>query len=86
MIYKIDDKFYIKVQGYYKEVSVKTDGDNLDISLIPDSETIEVYGFEKVVVPFDTTINKEELIQILDTPKKFGSRNKEEHSRYRSRD
>lgn len=31
MLYKINDKYYIKVQGYYKQVKVTKDGNNLDI-------------------------------------------------------
>lgn len=31
MLYKINNKYYIKVQGYYKEVDVSIKGDNLEI-------------------------------------------------------
>ena len=85
MLYQIGKKFYIKVQGYYKEVDVKVDGDNLDVAPVPNGDEIEIYGFEEVVKPFDMMINKDEVIQSLNATSKFGSRNKEENSKYKSR-
>lgn len=85
MLYQIGKKFYIKVQGYYKEVDVKVDGDNLDVAPVKNGDEIEVYGFEEVVKPFDMMIDKDEVIQSLNATPKFGSRNKEENSKYKSR-
>lgn len=85
MLYKIGKKFYIKVQGYYKEVDVKVDGDNLDVAPVINGDEIEVYGFEEVVKPFDMMIDKDEVIQSLNATTKFGSRVKEENSKYKSR-
>ena len=58
MLYQIGKKFYIKVQGYYKEVDVKVEGDNLDVAPVKNGDEIEIYGFEEVVKPFDMMINK----------------------------
>jgi len=85
MLYKIDDKFYIKVQGYYKEVDVKVDGDNLDINLVPNGDEIEVYGFEKVVIPYDMMIDKDEVIKSLNSSTKFTSKHEEKKLKYNSR-
>ena len=78
MLYKIGKKFYIKVQGYYKEVDVKVDGDNLDVAPVINGDEIEVYGF-------DMMTDKDEVIQSLNATTKFGSRAKEENSKYKSR-
>lgn len=40
MIYDIDGKYYIKVQGYYKEVELRLIGGNFDIK--PKNNKIEV--------------------------------------------
>lgn len=85
MLYKIGKKFYIKVQGYYKEVDVKVDGDNLEVAPVINGDEIEVYGFEEVVKPFDMMTDKDEVIQSLNSTTKFGSRAKEENSKYKSR-
>jgi hypothetical protein len=85
MLYKIGNKFYIKVQGYYKEVDVKVNGNNLDIAPIENGDTIEVYGFEEVVIPFDMMIDKDEVINELKKASEFGSKKKEENSKYKSR-
>lgn len=85
MLYQIGKKFYIKVQGYYKEVDVKVDGDNLDVAPVINGDEIEVYGFQEVVKPFDMKIDKDEVIQSIKSVPKFGIRNKEENSKYKSR-
>lgn len=85
MLYQIGKKFYIKVQGYYKEVDIKVDGDNLDVAPVKNGDEIEVYGFEEVVKPFDMMTDKDEVIQSLNSTTKFGSRAKEENSKYNSR-
>lgn len=64
MIYQIGDKFYLKVQGYYKEVDIKVNGSDLDITLNGNKiETTRVSD----VKSFDMKINKDNLIQILNT-------------------
>jgi hypothetical protein len=85
MLYKIDDKFYVKVQGYYKEVDVKVDGDNLDVNLVPNGDQIEVYGFEKVVIPYDMMIDKDEVIKSLNSSTKFINKREEKKLKYNSR-
>lgn len=85
MLYQIGKKFYIKVQGYYKEVNVKVNGDNLDVAPVKNGDEIEVYGFEEVVKPFDMMTDKDEVIQSLQSAPKFGGRTKEENSKYKSR-
>lgn len=85
MLYKINNKFYIKVQGYYKEVDAKVDGDNLDINLVPNGDEIEIYGFEEVVIPFDMMIDKDEVIKSLNSSTKFTSKHEEKKLKYNSR-
>ena len=85
MLYKINNKFYIKAQGYYKEVDVKVDGDNLDINLVPNGDEIEIYGFEEVVIPFDMMIDKDEVIKSLNSSTKFTSKHEEKKLKYNSR-
>lgn len=47
MIYKIEDKFYVKVQGYYVEVDISFKDDNLDITP-KGNKRIEVNDVDKV--------------------------------------
>lgn len=64
MIYKIDNKFYIKVQGYYKGVDVKFNGDNLDLT--PNGDELEVYNVQEKVTPIDVaTTGKDEIEKLL---------------------
>lgn len=85
MLYKIGNKFYIKVQGYYKEVDIKVDGDNLDITPVQDSDEIEIYGFEEVVIPFDMMTDKDEVIKSLNSSTKFTSKREDKKLKYNSR-
>ena len=85
MLYKIDGKFYIKVQGYYREVNVKVDGDNLDVTPMPDGDEIEIYGFEEVVIPFDMLPDKDEVIKSLNSSTKLTSKHEEKKLKYSSR-
>jgi len=64
MIYKIDNKFYIKVQGYYKGVDVKFNGDDLDLT--PNGDELEVYNVQEKVTPIDVaTTGKDEIEKLL---------------------
>lgn len=83
MLYKIGNKFYIKVQGYYKGVDVKINGD--DLELTPNGDEIEIYGFEEVVIPFDMMIDKDEVIKSLNSSTKFTSKHEEKKLKYNSR-
>ena len=85
MLYKINGKFYIKVQGYYREVDVKVDGDNLDVTPMPNGDEIEIYGFEEVVIPFDMMTNKDEVIKSLDSSTKLTNKHEEKKLKYSSR-
>jgi len=67
MIYKIDNKFYIKVQGYYKEVDLKIDGDNLDIT--PNGNEIEITNVTNVKV-YDMRYNKKDIINEISNKNK----------------
>ena len=49
MIYKIDGKYYVRVQGYYKEVQVTKKVNGLEFKPIADSK-IEVGKAKKVEV------------------------------------
>ena len=46
MIYKINDKYYVKVQGYYKEVSINKSAKGLEIKPVQNSK-IEVSTVKK---------------------------------------
>lgn len=83
MLYKIGNNFYIKVQGYYKGVDVKINGD--DLELTPNGDEIEIYGFEEVVIPFDMMIDKDEVIKSLNSSTKFTSKHEEKKLKYNSR-
>lgn len=48
MIYDINGKYYIKVQGYYKEVELKLSGSNFDIK--PKKNKIEITGVKNAKV------------------------------------
>ena len=63
MLYKIDNKFYIKVQGYYKEVDIKVNGDNLDIT--PNGNEIEVSNV-KHFETYDMRMNKADVIKQIE--------------------
>ena len=64
MIYKIDNKFYIKVQGYYKGVDIKFNGDDLDLK--PNGDDLEVYNVQEKVTPIDVaTTGKDEIKALL---------------------
>lgn len=66
MLYKIDNKYYIKVQGYYKQVDVKVNGNNLDIT--PNGNEIEILN-AKNVEALDTRINKDRIIAEINASK-----------------
>ena len=83
MLYRIDGKFYIKVQGYYIEVNVNLEGDNLDVTPKSNGEKIEIYGFQKVVEPIDMMTDKDKIIESLKSTR-IDNR-KEEKSRFKSR-
>lgn len=85
MLYKIDGKFYIKVQGYYREVNVKVDGDNLDVTPMPNGDEIEIYGFEEAVKPIDMITDKDEVIKSLNSSTKLTNKHEEKKLKYSSR-
>ena len=66
MIYKIDNKYYIKVQGYYKEVDISIKGNNLDIK--PNGNEIEASNTLKVET-FDMRMDTQKLIKELSANK-----------------
>ncbi len=49
MIYDINGKYYVKVQGYYKEVTVNHTGKGLEFKPVKDSK-IEILKAKKVNV------------------------------------
>ena len=85
MLYKINGKFYIKVQGYYREVNVKVDGDNLDVTPMPNGDEIEIYGFEEAVKPIDMITDKDEVIKSLNSSTKLTNTHEEKKLKYSSR-
>lgn len=51
MLYRINSKYYVKVGGYYREVSVNSQNGNLDIKPIKDRNAkIEVTRVKNVVI------------------------------------
>ena len=38
MVYKINNKYYLKIQGYYKEINVIPKGDDFEIKVKPNSK------------------------------------------------
>ena len=85
MLYQIRNKFYIKVQGYYREVNVKVDGDNLDVTPMPNGDEIEIYGFEEAVKPIDMITDKDEVIKSLNSSTKLTNKHEEKKLKYSSR-
>lgn len=67
MLYRIGNKFYVKVGGYYKEVDIKVDGSNLNIT--PNGNEIEINDNLKVT-SYDMRVKKDEVIKLLDKPKR----------------
>lgn len=68
MLYKIDDKYYIKVQGYYKEVTVSGRGNNLDIKPksgskieVAKAKNVKVVDTEKENFNKSSKLNKEHI-------------------------
>ena len=59
MLYKIDNKFYIQVQGYYLEVDIIIDGDNFDVK--PNGNKLEVNDVSEYEV-YDVRIRKDDII------------------------
>lgn len=69
MLYEIDNKFYIKVQGYYKGVDVTVNGNDLEIT--PNGEELEVYNVQEFVIPIDMATGKQEVIDKLEKKDEF---------------
>ena len=71
MVYKIDNRYYIKVQGYYKEVEIIPQGNSFDILPINGSK-IEVTGVtnaELVKLESENFEKKEEVEEIVEERK-----------------
>lgn len=67
MIFRIGEKFYIKVQGYYKEVDISIEGNNLAIK--PNGNEIEVSNV-KNVQSYNTQYEVEDIKKYIKTEKK----------------
>lgn len=65
MIYKIKNKYYVKVQGYYKEVKVDRNGDNLDVTPIKGGKKLEITKCKDAVVvdPTKENFNKTDIFE-----------------------
>lgn len=63
MIYKIKNKYYVKVQGYYKEVTVNRKGNDLDVKPVQGAKKLEVTKDIKAIVvnPAKEDFNKRDL-------------------------
>lgn len=79
MIYVINNKYYILVGGYYKEVDIRVNDNELDV--IPTGRKIEVSGIDDVI-SFNTLTQKDALIKSLKTSRSENNRqNKREYTR-----
>lgn len=65
MIYKIKNKYYVKVQGYYKEVRVDKNGDNLDVTPIANAKKLEITKVKDAVIvdPKKENFNKTNIFE-----------------------
>ena len=65
MIYKIKNKYYVKVQGYYKEVRVDKNGDNLDVTPIANAKKLEITKVNDAVIvdPKKENFNKTNIFE-----------------------
>lgn len=65
MIYKIKNKYYVKVQGYYKEVRVDKNGDNLDVTPITNAKKLEITKVKDAVIvdPKKENFNKTNIFE-----------------------
>ena len=72
MIYKINDKYYVKVGYEYNEIEVKLD-ENGEVVLIPKKNRIE--ADEKHVTPINFLAEKENLKKRLSKSKVEKSKN-----------
>lgn len=78
MVYKIDNKYYIKVQGYYKEVEIIPQGNSFDISPIKGSklEVTSVENAELVKLEsenFEKPVEVEEVKEEIKREKSFNN-------------
>jgi hypothetical protein len=73
MVYKINNKYYIKVQGYYKEVEITSHGDSLDIKPITSADSkIEVTTVNNVdIVDLKTEDFKKDKFEPIEDIKPF---------------
>ena len=65
MLYKIDNDFYIKVQGYYVKVDVNVDGENLDVQPSKDGKRLEVGNTNNYEI-YDVRIRAKDIIKELE--------------------
>ena len=73
MVYKIDNRYYIKVQGYYREVEITPQGDSFDIKPINSAESkIEVTTVTDVdIVDLKTEDFKKDKFEPIEDIKPF---------------
>lgn len=73
MVYKIDNKYYIKVQGYYKEVEIIPQSDSFDIKPINSADSkIEVTTVDNVdIVDLKTEDFKKDKFEPIEDIKPF---------------
>ena len=63
MLYKINDTFYLKVDGHYVGVEITIQGDDLDIK--PTSNKIEIASVKEPVRVFDMRVDKDTVIDLV---------------------
>ena len=79
MIYKINNKYYVKVQGYYVEVSITNKNGSLDIKPNKNKNTrIEVSKVKNAVI---VNIKKENFNQNINESKNSNEDSKSKNSK-----
>lgn len=73
MVYKINNKYYIKVQGYYREVEIIPQGDSFDIKPMTSADSkIEVTTVDNVdIVDLKTEDFKKDKFEPIEDIKPF---------------
>lgn len=83
MLYRIGNKYYIRVQGYYKEVTIKVKGDNLEIT--PNGNEIEVTKVSNAEM-INAQTEKDSIIKSLKTSAEFKPAEEKPIKKYRNYD
>lgn len=75
MLYRVGTKFYIRVQGYYKEVDVSIEGDNLEVK--PNGNEIEISSV-KNVISYNVNSQLNEIKEVVSKEKRHEEKPREQ--------